>query len=142
MDLPGMDDITVGDGDEIKGDLGYVVSIKYTGTYQSGSGSAKPLPGLPKPDQVVQIPLGVNVVVIGFELGLLGMKVHGKRRITIPPDLAYGSAGLAGFGDSVLLPEESTLIFEVELVQLDKVPIETDETLDKTIDFTKTPRSR
>ena len=64
---------------------------------------------VPKPFNLV---LGTNVLVPGMEQGIVGMKVGGVRRITIPPELGYGARAM---GD---LPPNSTLIFEVELVAM------------------------
>lgn len=54
--------------------------------------------------------LGANQVIPGFEQGVLGMKVGGKRRITIPPSLGYGSQ------QNGVIPPNSTLVFEVDLI--------------------------
>jgi len=57
--------------------------------------------------------LGAGDVIKGFDQGVAGMRVGGKRRLTIPPELAYGDQGLAG-----TIPPKATLVFEVELLNI------------------------
>lgn len=57
--------------------------------------------------------LGSGQVIPGWEEGLIGMKIGEKRKLTIAPELAYGSEGISGF-----IPPNATLIFEVELFQI------------------------
>lgn len=57
--------------------------------------------------------LGQNRVIQGWELGLLGMKVGEKRKLTIPPELAYGSRGAGG-----VIPPNATLIFEIDMLSI------------------------
>jgi len=54
--------------------------------------------------------LGTGAVIVGVDQGVVGMKVGGKRRLTIPPNLAYGSSG------SGSIPGNATLIFEIDLI--------------------------
>ncbi len=108
-----IEEIECGDGAEAV--TGVSILVHYTGSLEDGtefdsSAGRNPLP----------VDLGAGMVVPGFEEGLIGMKVGGKRKITIPPELAYGEAGVPGQnpGDPPLIPPNSTLIFELELVEV------------------------
>lgn len=81
------------------------VSVRYTGTLTDGTvfDSTDKHGGQP-----VEFPL--SSVIAGWQQGIPGMKVGGKRKLIIPPDLGYGAQGTAG------IPPNSTLIFEIELV--------------------------
>jgi FKBP-type peptidyl-prolyl cis-trans isomerase FkpA len=56
--------------------------------------------------------LGTNAVISGFEQGVIGMRAGGKRRLIVPPSLAYGSAGAGS------IPGNSWLVFEIDLLSL------------------------
>lgn len=60
--------------------------------------------------------VGVKRVIKGWDLGVIGMKVGEKRRLTIPPELAYGPGGFPSAG----IPQNATLIFEIELLEINK----------------------
>ncbi|EWC60509.1 peptidylprolyl isomerase, FKBP-type [Actinokineospora spheciospongiae] len=101
-----IEDITVGDGDEAK--AGQVVSVHYAGvTFASGEEfDASWNRGEP-----FGFPLGAGRVIAGWDRGVQGMKVGGRRKLTIPPHLGYGDRGAGG----VIKPGE-TLIFVVDLL--------------------------
>jgi peptidylprolyl isomerase len=79
----------------------------------------KPLMGEAKP---IQIPQGVGRVIPGFDFGLEGMKVGGKRRIFIPWQLAYGTRTIPDRPDHPGIPAKSDLIFDVELADVTDMP--------------------
>jgi FKBP-type peptidyl-prolyl cis-trans isomerase len=105
-------DIKVGTGEEAKN--GMTVSVHYTGwLYENGKRGAKF-------DSSVDrgTPYGFRLpgqVVKGWNEGLLGMKVGGKRELIIPPDLGYGDRGYPG-----AIPPKATLDFEIELLSVSK----------------------
>ncbi len=96
-------DEVVGTGAEAK--AGSLVSVQYTGKLENGTVFDTSVGRDP-----IQFPLGQGYVIPGWEQGILGMKVGGKRLLIIPPDLAYGDKANGP------IPANSTLIFEVELV--------------------------
>ena len=112
-------EITTGSGlkyvDEVVGtgespSPGKIVSVHYTGWLENGTqfdSSRGPDRGQP-----LQFPIGVGRVIKGWDEGVMTMKVGGKRKLIIPPNLGYGATG-AGRGR---IPPNSTLIFEVELL--------------------------
>ena len=101
-----LDDITVGDGDEAGS--GKVVEVHYVGvSWKTG----KQFDASWDRGDTFKFTLGKGHVIAGWDQGVAGMKVGGRRRITIPPDLAYGKRG-AG---AAIGPDE-TLVFVVDLV--------------------------
>ncbi|HEV8248199.1 MAG TPA: FKBP-type peptidyl-prolyl cis-trans isomerase [Polyangiaceae bacterium] len=102
-----IEDVVVGDGAEAV--TGKKVSVHYTGTLTNGSKFDSSLDrGRP-----FDFPLGGGRVIKGWDQGVAGMKVGGKRRLTIPPELAYGARGFPP-----VIPPDSTLIFEIELLSV------------------------
>ncbi len=100
-------DHEVGNGKEAAN--GSKVSVHYTGTLTDGSKFDSSLDRGDPFDFV----LGKGMVIPGWERGIAGMKVGGKRRLEIPPDLGYGPRGFPP-----VIPPNATLIFEVELIDV------------------------
>ena len=101
-----MQDVVVGSGAEAK--KGDVVSAHYVGTLSNG----QKFDSSYDHGQPFSFALGGGMVIQGWDLGLVGMKVGGKRKLIIPPDLGYGDRNI-GEG---LIPPNSILLFDVELV--------------------------
>ena len=101
-------DLAVGDGAEAN--AGQVVVVNYRGTLESGKEFDSSYGRGP-----FSFPLGAGRVIKGWDEGVAGMKVGGKRKLVIPPDLAYGSRGAGG-----VIPPNATLVFEVELLDVKK----------------------
>ena len=99
-------DLVIGDGPEAKS--GESVSVNYRGTLENGKEFDSSYGRGP-----FSFPLGAGRVIKGWDEGVAGMQVGGKRKLVIPPDLAYGERGAGG-----VIPPNATLIFEVELLQI------------------------
>lgn len=95
-----------GSGEEAK--AGDLVSVNYTGTLIDGTVFDSSIGREP-----FEFTLGAGQVIKGWDIGVSGMKVGEVRRLSIPADLAYGDRAI---GD--LIPANSTLIFEVELLEI------------------------
>ncbi|MFN3649501.1 MAG: FKBP-type peptidyl-prolyl cis-trans isomerase [Armatimonadota bacterium] len=103
------EDLQVGEGAEAK--FGHQVSVHYTGWLEDGTQfdtSRKGLFGRP-----FSFNLGGRQVIAGWDEGVQGMKIGGKRKLVIPPNLGYGARGAGG-----VIPPNATLVFEVELLDV------------------------
>ncbi|HEY9840944.1 MAG: FKBP-type peptidyl-prolyl cis-trans isomerase [Candidatus Sericytochromatia bacterium] len=104
------EDIKVGDGAEAK--AGDFVRVHYTGTLANG----EQFDSSRDRGEPFEFELGAGEVIQGWDMGVAGMKVGGQRKLTIPPELGYGSRDVGGG----LIPANSTLLFDVELVEIVK----------------------
>ncbi|HTN53847.1 MAG TPA: FKBP-type peptidyl-prolyl cis-trans isomerase [Anaeromyxobacter sp.] len=102
----GIEDLTVGAGREAR--AGDALEVHYAGWLEGGRQFDASAGGAP-----FAFDLGAGEVIKGWDQGLVGMRVGGRRRLTVPPELAYGSRGFPG-----VIPPQATLIFEVELVAI------------------------
>lgn len=102
-----IEDLVVGEGAEAK--AGDTVTVHYTGTLEDGTQFDSSIGGEPYATQI-----GAGTVIAGWDQGIPGMKVGGKRKLTIPASLGYGEAG-----SPPNIPPNSTLIFEVELLSVE-----------------------
>jgi FKBP-type peptidyl-prolyl cis-trans isomerase FkpA len=98
-------DLTQGDGKEAT--AGHTVSVHYTGWLPNG----EKFDSSRDRNQPFEFTLGAGQVIAGWDEGVAGMKVGGKRKLLIPSDLAYGTAGAPPD-----IPPGATLVFEVELL--------------------------
>ena len=103
-----IEDLVVGEGTEAQ-DYNKVV-VNYTGELEDGTVFDSSLnPGR----EPFTFTLGVGSVIKGWDLGVKGMKAGGKRKLTIPPELGYGERNTG------VIPPNSTLIFEVDLLEVE-----------------------
>ena len=109
-----IEDIKVGEGQEVK--AGDHVVMHYTGWLEETPGSGKPgakFDSSRDRNQPFDVAIGVGYVIKGWDMGVPGMKVGGKRKLIIPPDLGYGA-----YGVDPVIPGNATLIFDVELLKI------------------------
>ncbi|MBI5705928.1 MAG: FKBP-type peptidyl-prolyl cis-trans isomerase [Armatimonadetes bacterium] len=101
-----IEDLAVGDGD--LAETGKTVTVHYTGTFEDGRTFDSSVGRGP-----FSFPLGAGRVIKGWDQGVAGMKVGGKRKLVIPSELGYGSRGAGN-----VIPPDTTLVFEVELLKV------------------------
>ncbi|ADO68809.1 FKBP-type peptidyl-prolyl cis-trans isomerase [Stigmatella aurantiaca] len=102
-----VEDVKVGTGAEAV--VGKSVTVHYVGTLTTGA----KFDSSRDRGQGFNFPLGAGRVIQGWDQGVVGMKVGGVRKLTIPPELGYGSRGFPP-----VIPPNSTLHFEVELLDV------------------------
>ena len=100
-----IEEVVVGDGAEAS--AGQNVSVHYTGWLTDGTkfDSSKDR------NDPFDFDLGGRSVISGWDEGLVGMRIGGTRKLTIPPELGYGARGAGG-----VIPPNATLVFEIELL--------------------------
>lgn len=102
-----IEDIKAGDGAEVK--AGDTVNVHYIGTLTDGKKFDSSLDR----GQPFEFTVGQGNVIQGWDMGLIGMKVGGKRKLTIPSELGYGDRGAPPS-----IPPKATLIFNIELLEI------------------------
>lgn len=100
-------DLVVGSGPAVK--AGDMVSVHYTGWLEDGTKFDSSVDR----NQPFDFNVGAGMVIKGWDEGLVGMQVGGKRKLVIPANLGYGASGAGG-----VIPPNATLIFEVELLAI------------------------
>lgn len=101
-----IEDLKVGQGKEVK--KGDTAQVHYLGTLTNG----EKFDSSYDRNQPFEFQVGAGQVIEGWDQGLLGMKIGGKRKLTIPPTLGYGNQPIG------TIPANSTLIFEIELITI------------------------
>jgi len=107
-------DLAPGTGPEIK--AGQNALVNYTGWLYDAAApdnKGKKFDSSLDRNEPFEFPVGGGMVIKGWDEGVVGMKVGGKRRLVIPPEMGYGAQGAGG-----VIPPGATLVFDVELVEI------------------------
>lgn len=105
--VPKIETLQQGSGDRVV-KTGDTVDVNYVGTLQDGTTFDSNV----STEKPFETQIGVGKVIKGWDLGIVGMKAGEKRRLTVSPDLAYGSKANGN------IPANSTLIFDIQLLQI------------------------
>jgi FKBP-type peptidyl-prolyl cis-trans isomerase len=105
----GIVDLVVGQGEAASS--GQRVKVHYTGWLDNNGNRGAKFDSSRDRNEPFEFALGRGQVIKGWDEGVAGMKVGGKRELTIPPDLGYGARGAGS-----VIPPNATLLFEVELL--------------------------
>lgn len=102
------EDLSIGDGAAATGP-GQTAVVHYTGWLEDGT----PFDSSRDRGEPFSFPIGCGYVIRGWDEGIIGMRVGGTRRLTVPPSLGYGAQGAGG-----VIPPNATLVFEIELLEI------------------------
>ncbi|OGG58647.1 hypothetical protein A2765_02210 [Candidatus Kaiserbacteria bacterium RIFCSPHIGHO2_01_FULL_56_24] len=105
--------MTVGTGAEAT--PGSIVSVLYVGMLQDGTVFDSSEKNGNKP---LEFQLGAQGLIPGFQIGVNGMREGGERRIAIPPEFGYGTQEVKDAAGKVIIPANSTLLFDIKLVKV------------------------
>ena len=104
-------DLEIGSGAQVQADS--IAVIHFIGWLDDNGRKGRPFYNSYKEGQTVAFKIGIDLVIPGWNIGVVGMKVGGKRRLMVPADLGYGERG-----SGEVIPPDADLIFEVELVDV------------------------